>query len=110
MRYLRDSRDLVGNIARIAHTCQRRARHRPGAAPRALARSRARRGGFMQSTDVAGLPVSRLVLGTMTIGDTVDADTAARMLDAAAEAGITMLDTANGYAGSRCEEILGTLR
>jgi aryl-alcohol dehydrogenase-like predicted oxidoreductase len=63
----------------------------------------------MQSTEVAGLAVSRLVLGTMNIGDTVDADTAARMLDAAAEAGITMLDTANGYAGSRCEEILGTL-
>jgi aryl-alcohol dehydrogenase-like predicted oxidoreductase len=64
----------------------------------------------MESTEVAGLAVSRLVLGTMNIGDTVDADTAARMLDAAAEAGITMLDTANGYAGSRCEEILGTLR
>jgi aryl-alcohol dehydrogenase-like predicted oxidoreductase len=64
----------------------------------------------MQSTEVAGLSVSRLVLGTMNIGDTVDATTAARMLDAAAEAGITMLDTANGYAGSRCEAILGTLR
>ncbi len=64
----------------------------------------------MESTEVAGIPVSRLVLGTMNIGDTVDADTAARMLDGAAEAGITMLDTANGYAGSRCEEILGTLR
>jgi aryl-alcohol dehydrogenase-like predicted oxidoreductase len=64
----------------------------------------------MQSTEVAGLSVSRLVLGTMNIGDTVDADTAARMLDAAAEAGITMLDTANGYAGSRCEEILAALR
>jgi aryl-alcohol dehydrogenase-like predicted oxidoreductase len=64
----------------------------------------------MESTEVAGLSVSRLVLGTMNIGDTVDADTAARMLDAAAEAGITMIDTANGYAGSRCEEILGTLQ
>lgn len=66
----------------------------------------------MQSSEVpgAGLTVSRLVLGTMNIGDTVDAATAARMLDAAAEAGITMLDTANGYAGSRCEEILGSLR
>jgi len=64
----------------------------------------------MQRTEVAGRSVSRLVLGTMNIGDTVDAAAAARMLDAAAEAGITMLDTANGYAGSRCEEILGTLR
>ena len=66
----------------------------------------------MQSTEVpgTGLTVSRLVLGTMNIGDTVGAATAARMLDAAAEAGITMLDTANGYAGSRCEQILGELR
>jgi aryl-alcohol dehydrogenase-like predicted oxidoreductase len=64
----------------------------------------------MESTEVTGFSVSRLVLGTMNIGDTVDAATAARMLDAAAEAGITMLDTANGYAGSRCEEILGELR
>ncbi len=65
----------------------------------------------MQSSRVpgAGLTVSRLVLGTMNIGDTVDAATAARMLDAAAEAGITMIDTANGYAGSRCEQILGEL-
>jgi aryl-alcohol dehydrogenase-like predicted oxidoreductase len=53
--------------------------------------------------------VSRLVLGTMNIGDTVDAAGAASMLDAAAEAGITMLDTANGYAGGRCETILGEL-
>ena len=64
----------------------------------------------MQTTEVPGTgPVSRLVLGTMNIGDTVDRDTAATMLDAAAEAGITMIDTANGYAGSRCEQILGEL-
>ncbi|MEQ3553181.1 aldo/keto reductase [Pseudonocardia nematodicida] len=65
----------------------------------------------MQTTEVpgTGLTVSRLVLGTMNIGDTVDRDGAAAMLDAAAEAGITMIDTANGYAGSRCEEILGGL-
>ena len=65
----------------------------------------------MQNAQVpgTGTTVSRLVLGTMNSGDTVDAATAARMLDAAAEAGITMLDTANGYAGSRCEQILGEL-
>ncbi|MCU4747986.1 MULTISPECIES: aldo/keto reductase [unclassified Streptomyces] len=52
---------------------------------------------------------AELVLGTMTFGDTVDAAGAAAMLDLAEEAGITMLDTANVYAGGACEEILGGL-
>ncbi|GAA2870710.1 aldo/keto reductase [Nonomuraea rubra] len=49
------------------------------------------------------------VLGTMTFGDTVDPATAARMLDLALDAGVTGVDTANGYAGGAAEEILGTL-
>ncbi|MFC4012613.1 aldo/keto reductase [Nonomuraea purpurea] len=49
------------------------------------------------------------VLGTMTFGDTVDAETAGLMLDHALEAGVTGVDTANGYAGGAAEEILGTL-
>ncbi|MHA6803220.1 aldo/keto reductase [Salinifilum ghardaiensis] len=56
-----------------------------------------------------GQPLSRLVLGTMTFGDTVDAAGAARMLDTALEAGITGVDTANAYAGGRTEEILREL-
>jgi aryl-alcohol dehydrogenase-like predicted oxidoreductase len=57
----------------------------------------------------APVPMSRLVLGTMTFGDTVDAAGAAAMLDAALDAGITGLDTANGYAGGETERILGPL-
>jgi aryl-alcohol dehydrogenase-like predicted oxidoreductase len=53
--------------------------------------------------------MSGLVLGTMTFGDTVDADTAARMVDCALDTGITGIDTANGYAGGRTEEILRPL-
>ncbi|MEV0612860.1 aldo/keto reductase [Nonomuraea sp. NPDC050404] len=49
------------------------------------------------------------VLGTMTFGDTVDADTAGRMLDLALDHGVTGVDTANGYAGGAAEEILGPL-
>jgi aryl-alcohol dehydrogenase-like predicted oxidoreductase len=52
------------------------------------------------------VPLSRLVLGTMTFGDTVDRDGAAAMLDAALDAGITGVDTANGYAGGESERIL----
>ena len=50
-----------------------------------------------------------LVLGTMTFGDTVDADNAAAMVDAALEAGITHIDTANGYAGGESERMLAQL-
>jgi aryl-alcohol dehydrogenase-like predicted oxidoreductase len=57
----------------------------------------------------APVPMSRLVLGTMTFGDTVDAAGAAAMLDAALDAGITGVDTANGYAGGETERILGPL-
>jgi aryl-alcohol dehydrogenase-like predicted oxidoreductase len=54
-------------------------------------------------------PLSRLVLGTMTFGDTVDETGAAAMLDMALEAGITGVDTANAYAGGTTEEILAKL-
>jgi aryl-alcohol dehydrogenase-like predicted oxidoreductase len=50
-----------------------------------------------------------LVLGTMTFGDTVDADGAAAMVDAALAAGITHIDTANGYAGGESERMLAQL-
>ncbi|GAA3483075.1 aldo/keto reductase [Streptomyces yanii] len=55
------------------------------------------------------VPLSRLVLGTMTFGDTADRATAATMVDAALDAGITGVDTANGYAGGESERILAEL-
>jgi aryl-alcohol dehydrogenase-like predicted oxidoreductase len=51
----------------------------------------------------------RLVLGTMTFGDTVDADVAKTMIDVALDAGISMIDTANGYAGGATESMLAEL-
>ena len=53
--------------------------------------------------------LSPLVLGTMTFGDTVDADGAGALLDAALDAGITHIDTANGYAAGAAEHILAEL-
>jgi aryl-alcohol dehydrogenase-like predicted oxidoreductase len=50
-----------------------------------------------------------LVLGTMTFGDTADLDIAAEMVEVALAAGVTHLDTANGYAGGRSEEMLGRI-
>ncbi|TCO40477.1 aryl-alcohol dehydrogenase-like predicted oxidoreductase [Kribbella antiqua] len=50
-----------------------------------------------------------LVLGTMTFGDTVDLDRARTMVDVALGNGITAIDTANGYAGGRSEEMLGEI-
>lgn len=55
------------------------------------------------------VPVSKAVLGTMTFGDTADEAASAAMLDAALAAGVTVIDTANGYAGGASEEILGRL-
>ncbi|WP_104081275.1 aldo/keto reductase [Cryobacterium sp. Y11] len=56
-----------------------------------------------------GLPISHVALGTMTFGDTVDAALAASLVDAALDAGITVIDTANVYAGGASEEILASL-
>jgi aryl-alcohol dehydrogenase-like predicted oxidoreductase len=65
----------------------------------------------MQGTNVAGLelPISQLALGTMTFGDTASEEVSAAMLSAALDAGITVVDTANGYAGGASEEILAKL-
>jgi aryl-alcohol dehydrogenase (NADP+) len=61
-----------------------------------------------------GLKVSRLCLGTMTFGLQCDEPTSFAILDAAAEAGITFIDTADVYplGGTldnvgRTEEVLG---
>ncbi|KAA5828343.1 aldo/keto reductase [Saccharopolyspora hirsuta] len=51
----------------------------------------------------------RLVLGTMTFGDTAPVAEAEAMLDAALDAGITEVDTANGYAKGTTEELLAPL-
>jgi aryl-alcohol dehydrogenase-like predicted oxidoreductase len=56
-----------------------------------------------------GLKVSELCLGTMTFGHSADEEESRRMVDAALEAGINFLDTANTYAGSRSEEYLGRI-
>lgn len=55
------------------------------------------------------LPISRLVLGTMTFGDTVDEATAGRMVEEALDAGITTIDTANAYVGGATEDMLSRL-
>ncbi|WGW11558.1 aldo/keto reductase [Saxibacter everestensis] len=55
------------------------------------------------------IPLSTLVLGTMTFGDTLEASQAEGMFEAAIEAGITGIDTANGYAAGRAEGILAPL-
>src|SRR5512134_1119353 len=62
----------------------------------------------------SGLQVSRLCLGTMTFGLQCDEPTSFAILDAAAEAGITFLDTADVYPlggtveiAGRTEEVVG---
>ena len=57
----------------------------------------------------SGLSVGRLGLGTMTWGAATDADEAAAQLAAFRDAGGTLLDTADSYAGGAAEELVGTL-
>jgi aryl-alcohol dehydrogenase-like predicted oxidoreductase len=55
----------------------------------------------------SGLEVSPLCLGTMTFGDRTDAAEAQRIVDAAADAGINFIDTADNYAKGASERIVG---
>jgi aryl-alcohol dehydrogenase-like predicted oxidoreductase len=57
----------------------------------------------------SGLRVSRLALGTMTWGRDTDAEEAAAQLVAFVEAGGTLVDTADVYAGGEAERMLGSL-
>ncbi|WP_350353305.1 aldo/keto reductase [Microbacterium sp. A8/3-1] len=61
------------------------------------------------SSDATASSYGPLALGTMTFGDTVDPSDAGVLLDRALGAGVTMIDTANGYAGGATESILGDL-
>ena len=54
-----------------------------------------------------GLRVSRLCLGTMTFGYQCDDETSFAILDAADDAGITFLDTADAYPLGAPVEVLG---
>jgi aryl-alcohol dehydrogenase-like predicted oxidoreductase len=55
----------------------------------------------------SGCAVSALALGTLTFGNETDQDGAFAQLDAFAEAGGTLLDSADVYADGRSEEIIG---
>jgi aryl-alcohol dehydrogenase-like predicted oxidoreductase len=57
----------------------------------------------------SGLIVSRPGLGTMTWGRDTDEDDAAAQLIAFREAGGTLVDTADVYAGGESERVLGRL-
>ncbi|TDE00165.1 aldo/keto reductase [Jiangella asiatica] len=59
--------------------------------------------------DGTDLSISQVVFGTMTFGAQVDEAEAAQMIATCREAGITMFDTSNNYAGGASEEILGRI-
>ncbi|MDM7887309.1 aldo/keto reductase [Curtobacterium sp. RHCJP20] len=63
----------------------------------------------MRDIDIRGHRLAPAVLGTMTFGDSVDERTAGEVVDLFLAAGGTGIDTANGYAGGRSEEILGSV-
>ncbi|WP_162834017.1 aldo/keto reductase [Amycolatopsis circi] len=57
----------------------------------------------------SGLRISRMALGTMTWGGDTDPDEAASQLVAFVDAGGTLVDTADLYAGGEAERMLGEL-
>ena len=59
--------------------------------------------------DDVAVPMSRLVLGTMSFGDTADAATAEAIFEAALAAGVTGVDCANGYARGTTEALIAPL-
>jgi aryl-alcohol dehydrogenase-like predicted oxidoreductase len=60
-----------------------------------------------RSLGTSGLVVSVTGLGCNNIGRRLDVDATRAVVDAAMEAGITLLDTADSYGAGRSEEILG---
>jgi len=54
-----------------------------------------------------GVKVSPLTLGTMMFGRRTELEESIRIVDRALDAGINVLDTANGYARGRSEEFTG---
>ena len=55
----------------------------------------------------SGLKVSPVCLGTMTFGDRTDAAEARRIVDAAFDAGVNFIDTADAYGTGASERIVG---
>src|SRR5262245_22810572 len=55
----------------------------------------------------SGLRVSPLCLGSMMFGAATEEPAAARIIARAREQGVNFIDTADGYAGGRSEEIVG---
>jgi aryl-alcohol dehydrogenase-like predicted oxidoreductase len=55
----------------------------------------------------SGLKVSPLCLGTDNFANPTPEDECVRMIDAALEAGINFIDTADVYVGGECERIIG---
>lgn len=66
---------------------------------------------LVQNRTLAGtdLSVGRIVFGAMTFGVQVDEAEAADMVRTCRDAGVTMFDTSNNYAGGASEEILGRI-
>ncbi|MEJ2282302.1 MAG: aldo/keto reductase [Desulfobacterales bacterium] len=55
----------------------------------------------------SGLKISELVLGTMNFGNQTDKTESFKIIDAAIDAGINLLDCADAYAEGRSERVIG---
>ena len=60
-----------------------------------------------QRLGASGVLVSPLCLGTMTFGDLTETAAARRIVDAAFDAGVNFIDTADAYVKGESERIVG---
>src|SRR5947208_13407458 len=63
--------------------------------------------GPMQTRKIGSLEVSVVGLGCNNFGWRIDAETSAKVIDAAIESGITFFDTADRYGKGQSEDFLG---
>jgi aryl-alcohol dehydrogenase-like predicted oxidoreductase len=63
----------------------------------------------METRKIGSLEVSVVGLGGNNFGGRVDLEGTRKVVDAALDAGINIIDTANGYGGGKSEEFLGNV-
>jgi aryl-alcohol dehydrogenase-like predicted oxidoreductase len=63
----------------------------------------------METRRIGSLDVSAVGLGCNNFGGRLDESATRAVVDAALDAGVTFLDTADNYGGSRSEEFLGRI-
>ena len=72
-----------------------------------MATTAAYRGDFMDYVDIAGMKLSRIILGTDGYSERIDEKTAPKLMETYVSMGGNVIDTARSYCGGKSEELVG---